>query len=83
MKSYRQTLSKWVNERIVGENNSEIVNVLNEVKEQIKLMEKYEENMVNRSYESGYIDSIKKIGRVSNYYRKTYKTHDILKKLIK
>lgn len=83
MKSYRQKLSMLIDERITNETDPNKIELLNEIKDEIKSMEKEEESMVNRSYESGYIDGIKNNGRESNFYKKTYKTHDILKSMIK
>ena len=83
MKSYRQKLAIWIDEKIENEVDQFKIDLLKEIKTQIKLMEKDEEYMVNRSYETGYIDGVKNSGRDSNFYVTTYKVHDILKNMIK
>lgn len=83
MKSYRQKLNIWIDEKIENEVDQFKIDLLREIKDQIKSMEKDEEYMVNRSYETGYIDGAKNSGRDSNFYKTTYKTHDILKNMIK
>lgn len=82
MKSYRQKLAIWVNEKISETTDKQVLEILNEIKTQIKHMEKEEESMVNRSYDRGYIDGADKRGRQPNYYQTSYKVNDALKNLI-
>lgn len=82
MKSYRQKLNIWIDEKIDNEVDQFKIDLLKEIKMTIKSMEDYEQDMVNRSYEAGYIDGVKNNGRLSNYYKEKYKLHDILKNML-
>ena len=82
MKSYRQKLAIWVDEKISQTENTEVLSVLNDVKKQIKGMETEEEYMVNKSYDKGYTDASQNRGRSSNYYRTLYKITDYLKRSV-
>jgi hypothetical protein len=83
MKTYRQKLAKWVDNKINSVENDEVINILEEVKLKIKEMEKEEEHMVNATYDKGFNDCKNKKGRSSDHYKQTYKTHDTLKSMIK
>lgn len=83
MKTYRQKLAKWVDNKINSVENDEVINILEEVKLKIKEMEKEEEHMVNATYDKGFNDCKNNKGRSSNHYKQTYKTHDTLKSMIK
>mgnify|MGYP000001757445 CR=1 FL=1 len=83
MKTYRQKLSKWIEEEIKSSVNDEVVHALENVKTKIKEMEKEEIHMVNSTYEKGYNDGQSNKRRVVNYYTETYKTHDILKGMVR
>jgi hypothetical protein len=83
MKTYRQKLAKWVDNKISSVENDEVINILEEVKLKIKEMEKEEEHMVNSTYDRGFNDCKSNKGRSSNHYKQTYKTHDTLKSMIK
>lgn len=83
MKSYRQNLAIWIDEKISENTDNKILSILMDVKSQIKLMEKEEESMVNKSYDKGYMDGADKRGRQSNYYRTSYKINDTLRDLIR
>ena len=83
MKSYRQKLAIWVDNKINQTSNPEVLSVLNDVKKQIKKMETEEEYMVNKSYDKGYTDAAQNRGRTSNYYKTLYKMTDYLKSTIK
>jgi predicted transcriptional regulator len=82
MKTYRQNLNIWLEEKKNSSDNNEVKNILEEVQKHIKNIEKEEENMVNNAYENGYYD--KELNRVkkSNYYQLNFKLHDKLKKMI-
>jgi hypothetical protein len=82
MKTYRQKLTKWVEDEIESSVNDEVILILKNVKIKIKEMEKEERHMVNSSYEKGYNDGETNKRRVSNYYMETYKTHDTLKGMV-
>jgi hypothetical protein len=83
MKTYRQKLSIWIDSQIESNENPEIIMILDEIKDKIKKMEKEEEHMVNCSYDSGFNDANRNRGRISNYYREKYKSHDVLKDIVK
>jgi hypothetical protein len=83
MKSYRQKLAIWIDEKINQTDNLEVLSILNDVKKQIKGMETEEEYMVNKSYDKGYTDADQNRGRTSNYYKTLYKMTDYLKSTIK
>jgi hypothetical protein len=83
MKSYRQKLAIWVNKKILETTDKQVLEILNEVKIQIKNMEREEEDMVNRTYDRGYMDGAEKRNRQSNYYKTFYKINDALKDLLK
>jgi len=82
MKTYRQELSDWLNNKKESTQNEEVNNFINELQKQIKSMEPLEEHMVNRSYIKGYHDSESKKSIMSNYYKHVYKQHDILKEML-
>jgi hypothetical protein len=82
MKTYRQELRDWLNNKKESTQNEEVNNFINELQKQIKSMEPLEEHMVNRSYIKGYHDSESKRGIISNYYRQSYKQHDVLKEML-
>jgi len=82
MKTYRQELRDWLNNKKKTTQNEEVNNFINELQKQIKSMEPLEEHMVNRSYIKGYHDSESKRGIISNYYRQSYKQHDVLKEML-
>jgi len=83
MKSYRQKLAIWVDEKINQTDNLEVLSILDDVKKQIKGMETEEEFMVNKSYDKGYTDAAQNRGRSPNYYKTLYKITDYLKSTIK
>ena len=82
MKSYRQQLSYWLEEKKKTTQNVEQINLIDEFQIKIKEMEDIEKWMVNKAYEKGYDDKELVRGRVGNYYGETYKLHDFLKSLI-
>lgn len=82
MKTYRQQLKIWLDNKKEIVQSDEIIDFINELQLQIKSMEKTEEHMVNRSYIKGYHDSESKRGVLSNYYRQSYKQHDVLKEML-
>ena len=82
MKTYRQQLKIWLDNKKDNVQSDEIIDFINELQLQIKSMEKTEEHMVNRSYIKGYHDSESKRGIMSNYYRQSYKQHDVLKEML-
>ena len=83
MKTYRQKLAKWVNQKKTTEDNPEVIRILDEITIKIKEMEPDERDMVNNTYEKGYIDGTHSRGRVSNYYNLNFKTHDILSRIVR
>ena len=82
MKTYRQELRDWLNDKKETTQNEEVNNFINELQKQIKSMEPLEEHMVNRSYVKGYHDSESKRRVMSNYYKDLYKQHDVLKEML-
>jgi hypothetical protein len=82
MKSYRQQLANWVEEKKKTIQDVKQLELVNELQLKIKEMEDIEKWMVNRAYEKGYDDKELVRGRVGNYYGETYKLHDILKSLL-
>ena len=82
MKTYRQELKIWLDNKKDNVQSDEIIDFINELQKQIKSMEPLEEHMVNRSYIKGYHDSESKKGVISNYYRQSYKQHDVLKEML-
>jgi hypothetical protein len=82
MKSYRQKLNSWLDEKLLQETNQEIIKILTEVKIHVKSMESDEKDMVNRSYDKGYNDCYNKKNRKSNYYDRAFKVTDFLKKIV-
>jgi len=82
MKTYRQELKIWLDNKKDNVQSDEIIDFINELQKQIKSMEPLEEHMVNRSYIKGYHDSESKRGVISNYYRQSYKQHDVLKEML-
>lgn len=82
MKTYRQQLKIWLDNKKEIVQSDEVIDFINELQLQIKSMEPLEEHMVNRSYIKGYHDSESKRGVMSNYYRQSYKQHDVLKEML-
>jgi hypothetical protein len=82
MKTYRQNLNIWLEEKKNSIENDEVKNILEEVQKHIKNVEKEEENMVNTAYDSGYYDNELSRGKKSNYYQLNFKLHDKLKRMI-
>ncbi len=83
MKTYRQKLAKWIKEKKTIESNPEVIRILNEIDVKIKEMEPDERDMVNNTYEKGYIDGTYSRGRTYNYYNTTFKAHDVLSEIVK
>jgi hypothetical protein len=83
MKTYRQNLNLWLEEKKNSSKNDEVKYVLEEVQKYIKSKEKEEELMVNDAYETGYNDKESQKGFKSAYYKQRYKLHDKLKELLK
>jgi len=82
MKTYRQNLNLWLEEKKNSSENDEIKNILSEVQKHIKNIEKEEEHMVNNAYEFGYYDKELNRGKKGNYYQHNFKMHDKLKQLL-
>jgi hypothetical protein len=82
MKTYRQQLRIWLDNKKENVQNEEVINFIEDLQRHIKSMEKVEEEMVNRSYIKGYQDSQNKKGYNSSYYKTTYKQHDVLKEML-
>lgn len=82
MRTYRQNLNLWLEEKKDNSTNDEVKNILSEIQKHIKNIEKDEERMVNDAYYNGYHDRDLNRGVKNNYYRQTYKIHDKLKQLI-
>ena len=82
MKTYRQNLNLWLEEKKKNTSNDEVNNVLDEVQKYIKSKEKEEELMVNDAYENGYNDKESQKGFKSGYYKQKYKLHDFLKNML-
>jgi hypothetical protein len=82
MKTFRQNLNIWLEDKKNSHENDEIKNVLEEVQKYIKTQEKEEEHMVNNSYTRGYHDRDLNKRFNGGYYKVTYKTNDFLKNLI-
>jgi hypothetical protein len=82
MKTYRQQLKILLDSKKENVQNEEVINFIEDLQKHIKSMEKLEEDMVNRSYIKGYYDSENKRGIISNYYRQSYKQHDVLKEML-
>ena len=83
MKTYRQNLNLWLEEKKNSSENDEVKNVLDEVQKYIKNIEREEETMVNIAYDAGYYDKEIKRTRKGNYYKEMYKLHDRLKQFVK
>ena len=82
MKTYRQNLNIWLEEKKNLSDNNEVKNILEEVQKHIKNVEKEEERMVNNAYDSGYYDKELSKGKKGNYYQLNFKLHDKLKRMI-
>jgi hypothetical protein len=82
MKTYRQNLNIWLEEKKNTTSNDEVKEILSEIQKHIKNVEKEEENMVNTAYETGYNHCELKKGFKHGYYKNTYKVHDYIKGLL-
>ena len=83
MKTFRQKLNLWLEEKKNQVENEESKDILEEVQRYIKSQETEEEHMVNSSYHNGYYDRELNKGFRGSYYKDMYKTHDFLKRLTK
>lgn len=83
MKTFRQQLNNWLEEKKKQAESEESKVLLDEVQKYIKSKEKEEEEMVNSSYHNGYYDRELNKGFRWSYYKDMYKTHDFLKSLTK
>ena len=83
MKTFRQKLNLWLEEKKNQVENEESKDILEEVQRYIKSQETEEEHMVNSSYHNGYNDRELNKGFRGSYYKDMYKTHDFLKRLTK
>lgn len=83
MKTFRQKLNVWLEQKKDETSNNEVIELLKEVQKHIKKQESEEVYMVNKAYEDGYRDKELSRGFKSSYYNETYKTHDFLKRLTK
>lgn len=81
MKTFRQNLNNWLEEKKKETTNQESINLLEEVQTYIKSKETEEEYTINRSYRDGYYDCEFNKGIKGSYYKDVYKKHDYLKKL--
>lgn len=82
MKTYRQNLNIWLEEKKNNTSNDEVKEILSEIQKHIKNVEKEEENMVNIAYDAGFYDKELKRPRKGNYYKEMYKLHDKLKQYV-
>ena len=82
MKTFRQNLNIWLEEKKGMTNNDEVIKALEEVQKHIKSKEKEEESMVNGAYLKGHSDCEYSRYRPS-FYTDTYKVHDYLKNMLK
>ena len=82
MKTFRQNLNIWLEEKKNNNQNDEVKNILDDVQKYIKSREKEEEMMVNDAYETGYNDKESQKGFKSAYYKQRYKLHDFLKNML-
>lgn len=82
MKTFRQNLNIWLEEKKNNNQSDEVKNMLDEVQRYIKSKEKEEELMVNNAYETGYNDKESQKRFKSGYYRQNYKLHDFLKNML-
>ena len=83
MKTYRQNLNIWLEEKKKNSSNDEVKEILSEIQKHIKNVEREEETMVNIAYDAGYYDKEIKRTRKGNYYKEMYKLHDRLKQFVK
>ena len=83
MKTYRQNLNIWLEEKKKNTSNDEVKEILSEIQKHIKNVEREEETMVNIAYDAGYYDKEIKRTRKGNYYKEMYKLHDRLKHFVK
>lgn len=83
MKTYRQNLNIWLEEKKKNTSNDEVKEMISEIQTHIKNVEKEEEMMVNNAYETGYYDKESNKHKKGNYYQQNYKLHDKLKELLK
>ena len=81
MKTYRQNLNIWLEEKKKNTSNDEVKEILSEIQKHIKNVEREEETMVNIAYDAGYYDKEIKRTRKGNYY-KGYKLHDFLRNML-
>ena len=83
MKTFRQNLHIWLEDKKNSCINDEEITLINEIQKHIKKNEKEEQTMVDYSYLKGYYDAESKKGFKHGFYTQTYKSHDYFKNMIK
>lgn len=73
MKTFRQELRNWLKEKKGNETNPDILSLIEEIIDKTNLLEKQEENIINRAYHLGHMDAEKNKNPRVNYYKEAHK----------
>lgn len=79
MKTFRQELQKWLDEKKTSVKDKEQLNLINEIRDKVEELEQLEKHTINSAYDRGYSDKNLNKGFVNNYYANTYKLHKFFK----
>jgi len=83
MKTYRQKMQDWVRNKMSNIQDENQISILEEVLLKLKDLESDEKYMVNNIYHEGYIDCERGNTHKTNVYETKFKSHDILRNMIK
>jgi hypothetical protein len=82
MKTFRQELRNWLKEKKGNETNPDILSLLEEIIDKTNSLEDQEENIINRAYHRGHMDSEKNKNPMVNYYKQQYKVNSTFRSII-
>jgi hypothetical protein len=82
MKTFRQELRNWLKEKKGNETNPDILSLLEEIIDKTNTLEDQEENIINRAYHRGHMDSEKNKNPMVNYYKQQYKVNSTFRSII-
>jgi hypothetical protein len=82
MKTFRQELRNWLKEKKGNETNPDILSLIEEIIDKTNSLEDQEENIINRAYHRGHMDSEKNKNPMVNYYKQQYKVNSTFRSII-
>lgn len=82
MKTFKQELNKWLENKDVETIEESVKIFIGELKDKINEIESIERYTINGAYDIGYHDKLNNKGMRSNYYSTTYMLDEQLKKIM-